>query len=273
MVGCPGFTGTGGDTDIAGEGDSSSSSASASATTPITTSNGTGSASGTATEPPSTMSSSQSDTNSSTSDTQDGSSTSDENDTTGSSQDDSSSTTSDSGPTDSDSDSDSDSESDSDSDSDTNGQCQQQDQEPNDGPGIDPVDLGQVQCNAALSTLDGTILDGDDTDLFEYVNAWTCSVDDNSIPQHAVAVAAGEVLVCIVPFCLEGTTTVSCAAGTATKVDGVTGCCSSTYAAADLECDNEDDNLDSFAIIGVDASNAVCEPYTLQYGVSETSSD
>lgn len=171
------------------------------------------------------------------------------------------------GGTDSSGASDSDPTTDSDSDSDT-GACVEQDEEPN---GLDAKgefqELGDQFCDDAPSSVDGTIFDENDLDVFRYVGVWDCGNVNN--PNHVVEVTGG-VDACLFPACEgTGTETVCIEGSVVTTEGGLVGCCSTNLIVADVNCTfNADETASGFMSVSPPAPDA-CFDYTLTYSVED----
>lgn len=269
LTGCPGFSGSEGETD--GDADSSSSiSASNGETTPNpSTSASTASGSDTTSGPTSDTTQSTDPSDSNTRGTDDPSNpTTDPTSDTDSGDGSSTTQASDTTPTDTQvSDADSDTNP-TESESDTTGECVQLDTEPNDGENDDDfVDLGLVACDTPATSQTGTLLDTDDNDIHIYDSVWDCNADQ---PRHVATVISGAVALCVLPLCVEGDTSVSCIEGEQfTTESGFVACCSGLIAVAEVDCSNNDDIQDTFVGVTIfdPADDLVCEDYEFSYRV------
>lgn len=155
----------------------------------------------------------------------------------------------------------------SDSESDTNGKCQQIDVEPNDAEAQDEfVVLGTQGCDFLPATAEGTLLDADDRDIFNYDSPWTCG--DQQMPAHNVRTASSDVELCVFPRCVaKGGETITCSEGSFEIVKGFSGCCSDVEAEARIECLSLNGSQDTFAFISVASDTAQCLDYSFEYAV------
>ena len=144
--------------------------------------------------------------------------------------------------------------------------CMQADAEPNGNPAADELqELGEQSCSDDPSTVDGTIVDAGDFDVFTYFGNWNCiSLND---PNHVVTVE-GDVEVCLFPICPGANTSVTCLQGTEMTNNGNPGCCGSNIITANVNCQGTvNESATGFMLVSGLEDEPVCVDYTLTYDV------